>query len=229
VVQVIPVLALALVIEVRVFVRQMSRRKKKKYLAALSERVTFVVMTFVTVAALVVALAIALPALRSGRSEFGGEFFVVCCLTFAFGFVVLSPVLAMSRALLADVKPRYELWRGDQKIEAANTELARLVVETERGFRSRRLMQRSELAKRYVSCYQALTLVRHDGSRQSQEEGRELIAYLTDLDDWRTRFEESVEREDAILESAREHLRDRPRGWPDIDLALFARAIRELA
>lgn len=219
-------LALALVIEVRVFVRQMSRRKKKKYLASLSERVIFVAMASFVIVALLLSLAIALPALRSGRSELGGEFFVECCLTFAFGFVVLSPVTAMSRALLADVRPRYELWRGTRRIEAVSLELARAVSETERTLTSRRLLKRIDLAERYIEAYKALAAAKKDRLRE-EEQG--WATYLDQLDEWRARFESSVEESEALLEPARAHLRERPTSGPNVDLTVFARAIRELA
>lgn len=225
--QVVPVLALAQVIEVRAFARQMTS-KKKKFHASIWQRAAFVVYAVFVAALLVISFAIAVSALATGDAGPRQASIIVYSLSVAMGLVIVTPLLAVLGGLVGDVPSRVRLWRGERRIEAARRLLADTAETRRRGLIEGALQRRGEMAEQYVismMAWRTAARVRTPDGRSTQ---REIEEHLDRLDEFRSGFDAFMNDERAKLSSADALISDRTRIVPAEAFDVFRKQLKKL-
>lgn len=141
--QIVPVLALALVLEVRVIGRRMARKAAYKYNRGL--RVTYAVTYLVVAGGLALIQGVALRYLFSEKSGEHLEPYVTFFVSLAFSYVVIGPIGLIGAALMGDTLELLP-WSRESRARRAANAIAIDVIDAERDARNVRLEAWGELA-----------------------------------------------------------------------------------
>lgn len=208
--QVVPVLALAQVIEVRAFARQMTSKKKQFHLS-IWRRVSFVVSAAFVAVLLTTSFVVALNALTGGDAGPSQAFIIIYALSVATILVVLAPLLAVLRGLVGDVPSRLRLWRGERRIAAVRNQLAEVIPIRRRALLEGLLQRRSEMAEQYVISMMAWRTAARVTTPDGRRTQREVEDHLNRLDAYRSRIDAFVRDERAKLADAEALISDQTR------------------
>jgi len=150
--QIVPVLALALVLEARGMARRYAR--KTWFPHSRGSRTTFAVLYGAVALGLVGVELVALSFVQRARSNAVAEEIASYVLAIALAYVVLSPVLLISSALMSDTFARLP-WSAQARSLRATADVQRDVVAAQRRERSARLDLWIKLTAVQVECMQA--------------------------------------------------------------------------
>lgn len=214
--QVAPVIALALVLEVRGFARRSARDAPDT--EGGWTRGTFVVFALLSAVGLVVAFAVAIGALANGRAAYSMDWLVFCALGISFGFVALNPILPILSVLTRDVASRIRLISLRRFDRWITGRLDRQIAYVDRVMRDKRLDHLIEYADLYTTAHSVTRRATRAGDASSAAIAS---SYLQELEDWHERtvslFEE---REGDIRDEIariREMIRERSASSGDVD------------
>ncbi|MFG6502514.1 hypothetical protein [Microbacterium sp. P05] len=224
--QVVPVLALALVIEVRAFARQVT--KKGRFETSLLDRIVFVILSVTCAALLVTTFAFALGALLAGEESRASPEWAVNSLAFSVGLVVLNPLIPLVHALVADVYPRARVYRSQRRAARAARELRDALEYAARLSRTRFIVRRVELADRYVETMRMLSRADSGSATQRQRGVAILESYLSKLDDYRLSLDRDKESATELLQGGYRLLEEHEASPQGIDLTSIRRRLKEL-
>lgn|GEM_PF-2721188 len=225
--QTVPVIALALVVEVRAFGRQV--RGTRTFAATKPQRRYFVISTTVAAALLIVTFVLSLGALQE-VIEYHVAFTYVAMYSLAFclGAVVINPLVALLPALTSDIRADRKLERERKRNLRARTTLTTAIEWAEAIRRRRNLDQLTEFADNYTRVLAFIRRTERDPDPGDREKLKVALDYLAELDAWKSNFDrEQVEGRDLIAEG-REMLIDLRSEGASVDIAPYVKELRRL-
>lgn len=224
--QTAPVLALALVIEARAFARQVTQTDD--YASSRIQRVIFVVISALAGLGLVGAFAISLSALFNGDAGVLAARLAMWSLSFAFGAVVLNPLLPLLLAMVSDLRAAHvESWIATQS-RRREIKMQDAVEWGERITRDRTIEDLSKQAELYTDVMRFIRVHRFDSDAATVKRVNAAHAYLDELDKWRVQFDKRRARTRAMLEQGREMIRSSKAENASIDMAPYMKALQAL-
>jgi hypothetical protein len=181
--QIVPVLALALVLEVRAIARRLARKKAYPHNRGL--RVTYAVTYFFAAAGLILCESLALRYLLTGGHDDATADFVTTFITLAFWYVALGPIFLIGAALMGDVLERAP-WSHESRVIRRANRIEEQVIAAEREARSLRLEAWSVVADAQIELVRlGSTIVRLTG-RTAQATRAAYARTMGKVDDART-------------------------------------------
>lgn len=224
--QTAPVLALALVIEARAFARQVTRQDD--FAASRVQRVIFVVISAIAGLGLLSAFTLSLSTLLYGDPGDLAARLAMWSLTFAFGAVVLNPLVPLLLAMVIDLRAAHvESWMRKQS-RRREVQMQDVVEWGERVTRERVI---ADLSKQAVAYSDVMGFIRVNRRNQDPETLRRIGKandYLDELDEWRLGFDEHLFKTRAMLSEGREMIRESSSEELRIDMAPFMERLQAL-
>ncbi len=181
--QLVPVLALALVVEVRTFARQV--RNKRVFMKSRRQRTFFALSSLASGILLLATLSLALAAL-STETPFSPtiRMLAILALSFTFGAIVGNPLVVLLAAMTSDVRSdhRYRVIRRGHQHDLDDAR--RFISDSERRLRARWLEEMTDFTRNYTRAMAVARELMGNTDHESAEQQATAFRYIADLDAW---------------------------------------------